>query len=442
MLGRPLAPRERVALVRTLRGLLRWQHRLGTFPRIRGTPNATPYVSLYAHGGLRGCFGSQEGRPDERIARSFLLALADWRFGGVAEAERAGLAADVTFLRRAQPVRADEAASAFEPGVQGVAYLDGARATVLLPSVAREKGHDASAVLDVLASKAAAPRATEGLVWVLDVEEVSSLAAADHDGKRAARRFLESLVASNGATAFEVDPATGVARPSGPMRLGRIAVAVEALTALRSPKASKARTWLAKELRRGTGEKRADMSLGTLALAARARVEVPLVTCAKDIDPASCSPWHAAQAASVLGKSTPAALWDVCTRSLEAQPLAPYTLMAARLRQDARVVERCARELALAIRTQAPFRGGAAFGEIPETALTAVTVEALDGLPGARKAVGLARDFILRRQILDVPAAMCARVLGAFRGSAIAPALRCDITGHAALALSSFSAWR
>jgi hypothetical protein len=87
-LDRPLVARERAALERSLRGLLRFQHALDRWPAVRGAPDATPFVSLYAKGTLRGCYGSGEGAPNERLARAFLHAQDDDRFGGVASTER------------------------------------------------------------------------------------------------------------------------------------------------------------------------------------------------------------------------------------------------------------------------------------------------------------------------------------------------------------------
>lgn len=435
-LGRPLARTEQATLERSLRALLGWQHTLAGFPRLRGIPNATPYVSLYARGSLRGCYGLYEGAPGERLVRAFLLALADTRYGGIAPKDWPALAADVAFIRRARPVRADEAGSLVEAGVHGVARVDAESVTVLLPSAAREKGLDANAVLDALAKKANLPRSDEGIVWLLEVDDVSSRGLRMKDAQSGARSFLESLVAADGAVAFEVDAGTGQTKPDGPMRYGRIAVAIEALRAVGSAKGARATRWLVRELARGFRDERPDVALGTLALAARAGLDVPLASLADGIDVAACSPWHAAQAASVLGSRTPKALWDACVRSLDARPLAPYTLMAARLRGDGAVVERCASALESSIRKNPPFVGGAAFTPIPETALTAVSVEALAGLPGARQAIRRARAFVLARQIAQVPAAMHPGVLGAFRASPIAPILRCDIAGHALLAIA------
>ena len=442
-LGRALRPAERRGLERTLGELLAWQRALRGFPRLRGAPDATPYVSVYARGKLRGCWGSHEGAPAERVARAFLLALGDTRYGRVQPNERADLAADVAYVARARPVRADEAERALEPGVHGVALARDGVATVLLPSVARERGHDASRTLEVLARKAGVARADEGLVWLLDVDEVSSRAVRARAPRAAAKTFLESLVAGSGEVAFEMDAATGALASSGTMRHGRAAVAIEALAALGSPKARKARAWLARAIDRGLsrgGEgwpERPDVILGTLALAARAGVEVPLESFALGVDAASCSPWHAAQAASVLGSRTPASLWDACVAGLAARPFSPYALMAARLRGDGAVVERCARALVDVVRRAPPWEGGAAVTAIPETALTSVAIEALAPLASrdADRAVRAARSFVLARQILAPSASMHPRCLGAFRASPVAPTLRCDVAGHAALAL-------
>jgi hypothetical protein len=446
-LGRGLRDGERKAVARTIRALVAWQSDLLKWPKFHGVPDATPYVSLYVHGELRGCYGSHEGTPCERLARAFMLALTDTRYGRVTGVDREALSADVAYITRASPVRGDQAAAMLEPGKHGVAVSDGERTTVLLPSVARERGKDAEGMLDLLARKADRPRSMEGIVWLLDVEEVHSQGSSDRDPRRAAKRFLESLVARDGQVSFELAVGTGQERASGVMRHGRIAVAVEALAALGSASARRARAWLEREIEQGLEAPhrtlgwpdRPDMMLGTLALAARAGAVVPLAPFAASVDPKTCSPWHAAQAAVVLGAKTPPALWSVCTSALQNSPsqaLAPYTLLAARVRGDGPIVERCARALTSAIRKQSPFMGGASFTAVPETALTALTVEALATLSDreARRAVRLARGFVLARQVLAVPASMHPRALGGFLASPIAPMLRCDVTGHAVLA--------
>ncbi len=431
-LGRPLAGVERRALEKALRGLLAWHVDLRAFPRLPKLPSASPYVSLYAKGSLRGCFGSSEG-----LARAFVRSMTDSRYGGIAIDERAELAADVAYIVRARPVRADEAVEVLEAGVHGagvVVSAEGGVATVLLPSVARERGYDAAGFLDLLAKKTSRPRSDEGLVWILDMDEVSSRGVREEDPMRGARKFLESLVLRDGRVAFEMTPATGELVHAGAMLHGRIAVAVEALAKLGSKKTKSARAWLAREIDRHMRSPsaidrhgkdwpdRPDMVLGTLALAARAGLDVPLADEVVRADLASASPWHLAQAASVLGARTPEAVWTAVVRSLESRPFSPYALMAARARGDAEITQRCV----TAITSMMPR----------ETALASVAIEALLPLRSseAKRAVRDARAFVLARQITDVPAALHPRTLGAFRASPIAPVLRCDITAHAVLA--------
>ena len=418
-LGRPLARPERRALEKALRDLLAWHVDLRTFPRLAKLPRASPYVSLYANGNLRGCYGSGEG-----LARAFLRAITDTRYGGVAPEERAELAADVAYVVRARPVRADEAENVLEPGVHGAASVIDGIATVLLPSVARERGYDASGFLDLLAKKTSNTRSEEGLVWVLDMDEVSSRGVREDDPMRGARRFLESLVDRDGRVAFEMTPSSGELVHAGAMLHGRIAVAALALAKLGSKKTKTARSWLARAIeRRAEGwPDRPDMALGTLALAARAGLVVPLADEAARIDVANASPWHLAQAASALGSRTPDAVWSAVVSSLDARPFSPYALMAAHARGDAAVVERCARAIISAMPR--------------ETALAAAAIEALLPLrtSEAKRAIKDARAFVLARQVLDVPAALHPRTLGAFRASPIAPILRCDVTAHAVLA--------
>jgi AMMECR1 domain-containing protein len=419
MLGRPLARAERAAVAKALRGLLAWQIDLRVFPRLRKLPRASPYVSLYANGTLRGCFGSSEG-----LARAFVRSMTDSRYGGIAPEERAALAADVAYVVRARPVRADEAPKLLEAGVHGAAVVIDGVATVLLPSVARERGYDAAGFLDLLAKKTNRPRSDEGLVWLLDMDEVSSRGVLERDPMRGARTFLESLVQRDGRVAFEMTPATGELVHVGTMLHGRVAVAVEALAKLGSKKTKSARTWLARGIeRRGDGwPDRPDMVLGTLALAARAGLDVPLADAAAHVDVAAASPWHLAQAASVLGARTPDVVWSAVVRSLDARPFSPYALMAAHARGDAEITRRCVSAMTASMPR--------------ETALASVAIEALLPLRSsdAKRAIRDARAFVLARQILDVPAALHPRTLGAFRASPIAPFLRCDITAHAALA--------
>src|SRR5882724_3984622 len=117
----------------------------------------------------------------------------------------------------------------------------------------------------------------------------------------------------------------------------------------------------------------------------------------------------------------------------------PWTCLAARARNDAEVMARCERPLVESLRSDPPHVGGAGRGEVPETALTAITVEALARLrsPAAENAVRRGQAFLRRWQAgADTPAALDpALARGAFPASPTASLLRCDVSGHALLAL-------
>jgi hypothetical protein len=428
-LGRSLTTAERARLRRWLRQAVAWQRTLRGFPPLPNAPDATPYISLYSNGLLKGCFGSHEGKPAERVGRAFLLALGDSRWGGIGSRDRESLEGSIAYVTRAEPVRADEAATKMEPGTHGVAVVRNDVATLVLPSVARDRGLDARGMLDALAKKSGA--ALDGVVWLVETDEIGTRDISDDEPRRAARRWLESLVDRKGAMAFAMDAHTGTRIDEGVMRYGRIAVAVQALD--RIGNARRTRAWLSREL--ALLEDRSDMALGTLALASRAGVEVPLEVLRSAAPPSD--PWHAGQVAWALGTSSSDVLWSACVRSLEARPFQPYLAMAARERRDGEVLARCVRAIVDRIRSSSPFEGGADVTPIPETALTAVSVEALARLPDreAKQAVRRARAFVSAQQVLDVPPSMHESVLGAFRASPIAPVLRCDITAHAVLAL-------
>jgi hypothetical protein len=86
-----------------------------------------------------------------------------------------------------------------------------------------------------------------------------------------------------------------------------------------------------------------------------------------------------------------------------------------------------------------PHVGGVGRAEVPETALTAIVVEALreSTSPEARRAVARGRAFLRRQKFgPDTPGWLDPTMArGAFAASPIASILRCDISGHALLAL-------
>jgi AMMECR1 domain-containing protein len=458
-LRKALTPRERTEVRRYARGLLRWQATLRSWPRPgKNIPDATPFVSLYARGALRGCYGADEGPETERLARAFVLASADARFGGATREERGKAMAQVAYLRDVRRVDADRVERELEVGVEGIALVDArGRAIVLLPSVAREGRLDVDAFVKALADKSNVPRtqwAGAG-VFLFRTEEVpvrrdGEASTADEDTPDpldAAATHLAALVDASGEVAFALQPRTGARMPRGEMHHGRAAVAIRALAEHggHAHAVLRARARLQRDVAaamRGGGIEgwpgRADVVAGTLALVSLAGVDVrrDLRAWVEARPELASSPWHAAQAIAALGKEAPSALWEACVKDLDVRPWAPWTAIAARARGEDGVLARCASALEASIRAAPPHRGGCSARPVPEVALTAVTVEALAPLPGARAAIRRARAFLRAWQVpSEPPAPLVYEAAGAFLASPILEALRVDITGHAMLAL-------
>jgi hypothetical protein len=247
---------------------------------------------------------------------------------------------------------------------------------------------------------------------------------------------------------FAVNPRTGERTPHGEMHHGRVAVAVDALDRHggHGKAVARARTRLASDAAaamRGAAvdawPSKRDVVAGTLALLCLGGVDVrrELLAWLEAHPEIAASAWHAAQAVAALGSLAPGPLWDACVRDLETRPWAPWTAIAARARGDAAVLARCAPALVASIRDAPPHEGGCSARPVPETALTAVTVEALAPLPAARPAVRRARAFLRAWQIPDDPPAplLPDAAAGAFPASPVVESLRVDVTGHALLAL-------
>jgi hypothetical protein len=458
-LAAPLTPRQRTRVGDVARGLLLWQRHLERWPRVdaRGLPDATPFVSLYTRGVLRGCFGSHEGDPGERLARAFLRALEDVRFGGIGEAERPLLAAQVSYLRGARRAHVESLTSELEPGADGLGVAGGdAPPVLLLPQVARDGGMGPKEMVAALARKTGTTEDAlrSRTLYLLRSEDVPVHAhAAPHAGIRprdAAAAWLAGLVASDGEIAFAIDPRRGTRAQRGAMHHGRSAVVLRALASHRgsSRAAARARRWLDHEIARAASGRTvpawpsdAAMVAGTFALASLAGLDVAreLAACASWPELVA-SPWHAAQVVAAMGRAAPEALFRACVLDLDARPWAPWTAIAAHARGDAVVLARTARALADRVRPRAPHAGGCDTTAVPEVALTALAAEALRLAPGreARAALERARSFLLRWQLVPprIPAALDPELAsGAFPASPVADLLRADVTAHALLAL-------
>jgi len=460
-LRRALSEKEREALGSAMRAMLRFQRTLAKWKVPDAAPDATPFVSLYADGHLRGCYGSDEGSPGERLARAFLRALDDGRFGGVRAGERSRVAAQVTYVRRARLVNPATAADELELGVHGVAVVPGNRGPVLLlPHVARDERVGAEELLRLLSRKAGL--GDDGLgehaLYLLETEDVVvrlEPGAPRDGGLDAARRWLASLVQRDGRVTFAIDPRARTKTEVGVMHHGRASVVAHALgerdasTAHRSI-AGRAKARLLAEARAAlTGSTvegwpgDAAQVAGTLALMVRSgiplRRELLAYLAGADV---TRSPWHSAQVVAALGPDAPEALWHACVSDLDAHPWAPWTLLAADARGELRVRERAARALVAGLRAAPPHRGSGTITAIPEVALTALAVEALSRHPApwSRAAATRARSFIARMQLVGdrvYGALEPSLAWGAFPASPAVDWLRGDVTGHAVLALAT-----
>jgi AMMECR1 domain-containing protein len=459
-LGALLSERQRQNVAAALRGLLSWQRNLRAWTVPASVPDATPFVALYAHGRLRGCCGSDEGSPGERLARGFLRALTDTRFGGIASAERASLVAEVSYVTSVRARTFDRLMADLEPGTHGVGLLSEQGApVVLLPGVARDGGLTSGQLLDALARKAGLAdaeqlRRLETFLFETDVvvcRKGGPRTRAREAPDRAAT-WLARLVSAEGDVLFAVDGRTGLSQKVGPMHHGRSAAVLQALGR---------HGGYAREVARGRSRLECDIRnalagqaspgwptdpfrvAGTLGLAvlAGANVEAELAQVARENSDVARAPWHAAQVVAALGRKAPASLWQACVASLEREPWAPWTVLAARARGDGAVIERAEPALVSSIRKFSPHVGGvsahAATG-VPEIAITALTAEALAASPdrAARAAVARARAFLQRWQITERgPGCAAVTAFGAFPASPVSMLLRGDMTGHALTAL-------
>lgn len=457
-LARPLPPGSRAVLERALRRLLAWQVELAAWPRPGSASRAMPIVSVYADGGLRGCAGSSEGTPGERLARAFLHAQSDMRFGGIAPDARPRLVAEVAYPVRLTPLPLAEATQRLAPGAHGLALaLDGRPPALLLPSVAREHELDALGLLSALEHKAGLSRE----LWpeaLFTFETDTVVARLGEPRRRAARqtpleaavRWLAARVAADGRVSFGLEPRTGEVSLEGPFLHGRAAVVLQALGTHAAGRTAAARVqrWLTGELRAALAGRavagfpeETPLVAGTLALASLAGIDVrgPLLELAAH--PALRSaPWHAAQVVCALGREAPESLYRACVEASASEPLSPWTVMAARARGDRATFLRTARALAARVPAAGPHAGGVAVRSLPEVALTAAVVEALSGAKERPLAAARARalGFVVHQQHLArIPPDVRdpALALGAFPLTPVHAFLRTDVTAHAVLAL-------
>jgi hypothetical protein len=418
--------------------------------------DGAPFVTIYAGGELRGCFGSAEGGPRERLTRAFLRAVDDSRYGVVRPEERAHLAAVISYVDGYRVVDPEEIATQVEAGREGLGVVaEGRIRAMLLPHTTRDLRASPRALLGHLARKAGLRdfRATTVFAFGTDdvvVRSEATSASRGRDPSARAAAWLARLVDADGAVAFAIDARQRRRIATGLMHHGRAAVVVRALSGRtrHARVVGRARAWLRATIDRaihggsvaGWPEDRA-MQAGTLALAHAAGLDFAreLLDLAGD-EKVVASPWHAAQVVAALGHDAPTTLFRACVCDLRRRPWAPWTVLAARARGDEAVVREASRALVASLRAGSPNEGGCSTTEVPETALTALVVEALDGIDDAdaRAAVRRGRRFLRRLQWLGeaVPANLDPKLAdGAFPISPVVDLMRCDVVAHALLAL-------
>jgi hypothetical protein len=441
-------PRSLEAVRRLALALLRWQKDLARFPALGvALPDGTPFVTLYHRGELRGCVGSNEGTPAERLARAAVAAAHDARYP-LRASEREDLVLQVSYPMRPRAVSVDQAARALEVGTHGT-ILAGPATTVLLPDVARDEEIDAAAMLGTLARKAGADLEA-GKLYLFETCRVvvgrKRETTADEPLKLA-RRWLARQLSDDGEVRFSIDARRRKLHPRGYFHHGRSAIVLAALG--NGKRTTRARERLCREIRAGLAGKPvvafpegAAEIAGTLALAVLSGLPLrrELLALAADAD-LRRSPWHAAQVAAALGPEAPDALYAACVTP---QDWAPWTALAAHARGDGRNYARNARALIASLATKGPHAGGANVTDPPELALTALTIEALAHASGAaaEQARARGRRFLLRHQLAGegIPAALDPELCrGAFPISPSLPVARADVTAHALRALSPAS---
>jgi len=456
-LDSPLLEEERESLRGTLRELLLWQRNLRKWPALpTHAPNATPIVSLYARGALCGSAMVSEGPPAERIARAFIHALGDSRFGGFGPQARGELRCQLSYACNVRPVDPDQVAELLEVGTHGLAVALPDRPVTLLPDAARDNSLDAEGVLHALENKSQTARADwpkDGL-YFFETEHVLARPAENQKLERnpitAAAGWLAQRVDAKGRVTFGVSPRTAEQHRQSSMFHGRAAILVRALLSQRvgNVAAMRARRWLEVELVRALAGRPVDqfptepaLVAGTLALAVMSGIELSDALMAYAVRPEVLAvPWHAAQVVAALGTRAPEALWNACQRHLEAEPWSPWTALAAKARGDAETFARATAALVAAVPEHGPHAGGVGPNSVPELARTAATVEALLTVDSeaARGARARARAFLLAHQVNGNDCAQTADpelVHGAFPQTPVHDYLQIDVTGHALLAL-------
>ena len=153
-----LTPVERAALLRFARGTIA-AHLTGAAPP-PPVPLSDPqahsgaFVTLHAHGDLRGCIGypGSRKRLDEVVGHCAVAAATeDPRFPPLTVAELPDVHIEISVLT---PIQAVNDVGEIEVGRDGLIVQDGGRKGLLLPQVATERGWDRDTFLSHTCLKA------------------------------------------------------------------------------------------------------------------------------------------------------------------------------------------------------------------------------------------------------------------------------------------------
>ncbi|HET7539624.1 MAG TPA: AMMECR1 domain-containing protein, partial [Polyangiaceae bacterium] len=449
----PLTGAERSFVHEELQTLLEFQHDLARWRPPRPSPlrskEATPIVSLYVLGELRGCQAYGAGPSDQRLARAFLAASADSRFAAFEQHERARIVAQASYARSLRRITAKDPSAEFVAGIHGLVLMVDAHPVLLVPDVARDLGLDEEGFLSVLEQKSNLSRRQwpNFALYAFETERIvarSEPPLSRDEPLPAALNWLARQVESNGEVRFGFDSRSGTALQRGPLRHARAASVIQvlALDPTTESTAARARSWLGRELERahsGHGvedwpdDVAAVAATWALACLAGVRAQATLRSLASSAG-LHAEPWHAAQVVAALGREAPNELWQTCVQSLDSQPFAPWTAIAAHRRDDRATFER-------AIGHLLEHLPSPEFGFVSEPALAGLTLEALGLSENAEVRSRRANAFeLLHRCQLWAdcdPAAVPAWVHGAFPLAPSQTLLRCDASAHAALALAS-----
>ena len=328
----------------------------------------------------------------------------------------------------------------------------------LLPDVARDSRLDRTGMLEALRRKAGSDA---GRLFLFEAESIAvrrsdTPVPASSPRDAAATCWLASRrpEASEPVT-FARDARTGAATDVGVMHHARSAAVLHALGRHGGHRAAtlRGRRRLLLEIQHALAGKEVDGWPASAKSRARSPTRCARVSssirdarirrCARETSRASRG--TPGKLVAALGRDAPATLWEVaCLEDLDREPWAPWTILGFHAREESADEALGDEGLVERVRRERQTEGAVVVRDVAETAVTALTVEALkayEEAEGALPAIHRARAFLSRQQLsrATTPAAFAAgeETLGAFVATPTSSALRGDVTAHALLAMLS-----